>query len=171
MAATSDIVSSAPSPPTVEGPARWSIERVVALATPVFAGVGGLVFSVLAKYVPGVNIPQSDFVWVFVSGGTLATTAALTWLFGRQKFVHFVLGAEQVTDHVAKAVQTSLPQGLPQLRQIQAALEAHEASVVEAVGKTIGLPPSADEVAQQIVGQLLQHQPAPPAPQAPTTTG
>src|SRR6516165_8210614 len=123
--ATTDTTSTVPAPvPVVPKTPLVSIERVVALLTPVFAGAAGWLFTVLGKSIPGIDIPHDQFVTVFVSGAVLATTASLTWLFGRQKFVHFTLGAEAVTDHVAKAIQDNFPQDVPQLRQIQAALEA-----------------------------------------------
>ena len=150
-----DTSSTVPAPaPVVPKTPLLSIERVVALLTPVFAGAAGWLFTALGKAIPGIDIPHDQFVTLFVGGAVLATTASLTWLFGRQKFVHFTLGAEAVTDHVAKAIQDNFPQGVPQLRQIQAALEAHEAAVTGAVAQL--LPPAVAAPVEEAISTVEQ---------------
>lgn len=162
MATTDTTSTVAPSAAAATKTPLISIERVVALLTPVFAGGAGWLFTILGKAIPGINIPHDQFVTLFVGGAVLATTAALTWLFGRQRFVHFTQGAEQVTDHVAKAIQDNFPQGVPQLRQIEAALEAHEAAVIDGVTKAVGAPPA---VAQDIA-TVVAPPPTTAAPEA-----
>lgn len=148
----------------------WSIERVVALFTPVISAAAGYCFTLLGKAIPGVNLDKGQFTALFVSGALATLTAAVTWLLGRQKFVHFIQGAGQVEDTVGKAIRNNFPQGMPELRQIEAALEAHEAAVIDGVAKKVGMPPSAAEVATQIVGQIWPPQKAATVPTTPPET-
>jgi hypothetical protein len=132
-----------------------SIERVVALLTPVFGAAAGYCFTLLGKAVPGTTLNKGDFTALFVTGAIAAVTMAVTWLLGRQKFVHFVQGAEHVTGEVTRAVQDNVPG----LRQVEAILEAHEAAIVSAVADKIGAPPAAEDVAAEIVNRLWQRAP------------
>lgn len=139
----------------------WSIERVVALGTPLFTAAAGYCFTLLGKALPGVSLSRGQFTALFVSGAIAALTAAITWLLGRQKWTH--------TSHVAGALAGEARQvlqevGPSQVRQIEAALEAHEAAVVAGVADKVGAPPSAEEVAKQIVGQLWPSQKPQEAP-------
>jgi hypothetical protein len=153
-----------PVPPTPPGePAGiWSIERVVALFTPVFAAAAGYAFTLLGKAVPGTNLNQGHFTALFVSGAIAAVTAALTWLVGRQKFVNFTQGAHAVEHLIGDSVQKNFPQNVPELRQIEAALEAHEGAIIDGVAQKVGAPPTAAAVATEIVGKLWGPQQPPP---------
>jgi hypothetical protein len=141
---------------TNEPKGLFSIERVVALATPIFAVAGGYVFSLVGKWIPGINLPKGDFVDLFIAGGTLATTASLTWLFGRQKFVN-----NRTNSALVQTTQEITAQGPSEIRQIEAALEAHETAVIEGVVKRIGAsaPLSVGDVAEEVVKRIVTSQP------------
>jgi len=143
----------------------WSIERVVALFTPLFAAAAGYCFTLLGKAVPGVNLDRGQFTALFIAGATAALAGAITWLVGRQRFVHFIQGADHVEKLIGDSVQRNFPQNVPELRQIEAALEAHEGAVIAGVAEKVGVPPTASDVARQIVGELWPSHPA--AQQAP----
>lgn len=138
----------------------WSIERVVALGTPLLTAAAGYCFTLLGRALPGVNLSRGQFTALFVSGAIAALTAAITWLVGRQKFVNFTQGAHTVEHLIGDSVQKNFPQTVPELRQIEAALESHEGAIIEGVSARLGAPPSAAEVAQQIVTQLWPSHPA-----------
>lgn len=129
-----------PTPPP-STPSLWSIERVVALFTPVFAAGAGYLFTVLTKEIPGINVPHDQFVSVFVAGATIATAAVITWLIGRQRWTRWGREAETMF-------------GSPVAKQIETALGGHQQAIIDGVAKQIGAPPSADDIAKQIVGEL-----------------
>ena len=62
------------------------LNRVVALATPLFAAAAGWVATWLADNVPGVNIPQSALEEIFIAGALVALAPAAQWLHGWQKW-------------------------------------------------------------------------------------
>lgn len=125
----------------------WSIERVVALLTPVFAIAAGALSTGIGSVV---GIPAPDFVALFVAGGTAATGGALKWLHGRQKFVNFVDDAEKVAESVIAKIKADQLAG-PALTDIESILRAHTGQIVDYIGKNLHLPPTADEVAKQIL--------------------
>lgn len=170
---TTDSATQVPAKPVGEPAGIWSIERVVALGTPLFTAAAGYCFTLLAKALPGVNLSRGQFTALFVSGAIAALTASLTWLVGRQKFVNFTQGAHTVEKLVGDSVTRNFPQTVPELRQIEAALESHEGAIIDGVAQKIGAPPSAEDVAKQIVTQLWPQQPAaqPQAPSGGTTGG
>jgi hypothetical protein len=151
-------------PPPIEPepakPSLLSIERVVALFTPLFAAAAGYCFTLLGKAVPGTNFNKGDFTALFIAGALASVTAAITWLVGRQRFVHFIQGADHVEKLIGDSVQRNFPQTVPELRQIEAALEAHEGAIITGVAAKIGAPPTASDVARQIVGELWPSHPA-----------
>jgi hypothetical protein len=114
---------------------------VVALLTPAFAAGAGYLFTVLTKEIPGINIPHDQFVSVFVAGATLATAAAITWLIGRSRWTKIT--------HEAQVIS-----GTPIAREIEGVLAAHQQQIIDGVGKQLGAPASADDIAKQIVGEL-----------------
>lgn len=64
----------------------FSINRVVALLTPIFAGVAGWIAQWCAEHLPGApNLDSGELTAVFIAGATAATGAALQWLNGWQK--------------------------------------------------------------------------------------
>lgn len=171
--ATRDASGGTQVPVKVGEPAGfWSIERAVALATPVFAAAGGYVFTLLGKVVPDVNLSRGQFTALFISGAVAALTAALTWLRGRQSFVHFVQGADHVEKLIGDSVAKNFPQTVPELRQIEAALESHEDAIIDGVAHRVGMTPSAEDVAKQIVAALWpQTQPTSSIQQTGPTVG
>lgn len=163
MSTTTDLAPLAHAG-TVEPPSSktslWSIERVVALFTPLFAAAAGYCFTLLGKAVPGVNLDRGQFTALFIAGATAALAGAITWLVGRQRFVHFIQGADHVEKLIGDSVQRNFPQTVPELRQIEAALEAHEGAIITGVSQKIGAPPTASDVARQIVAELWPSHPA-----------
>jgi hypothetical protein len=62
------------------------LNRVVALATPLFAAAAGWVATWLAENVPGVSISQDALEEVFIAGALIALAPAAQWLHGWQKW-------------------------------------------------------------------------------------
>ena len=62
------------------------LNRVVALATPLFAAAAGWVSTWLAENIPGVSIPQSALEEIFIAGALIALAPAAQWLHGWQKW-------------------------------------------------------------------------------------
>jgi hypothetical protein len=63
-----------------------SINRIVVLLTPVFAGLAGFVCQWIAVHFPGTPaLDQGEVTAIFIAGATAAATAALGWLHGWQK--------------------------------------------------------------------------------------
>jgi hypothetical protein len=63
-----------------------SLNRAVALATPLFAAAAGWVATWLADNVPGVSIDQGALEEIFIAGALVALAPAAQWLHGWQKF-------------------------------------------------------------------------------------
>jgi hypothetical protein len=63
-----------------------SLNRVVALGTPLFAAAAGWVATWLADNVPGVTISREALEEVFIAGALVALAPAAQWLHGWQKF-------------------------------------------------------------------------------------
>jgi hypothetical protein len=63
-----------------------SLNRVVALATPLFAAAAGWVATWLADNVPGVSIDQGALEEIFIAGALVALAPAAQWLHGWQKY-------------------------------------------------------------------------------------
>lgn len=63
-----------------------SLNRVVALATPLFAAAAGWVATWLADNVPGVSIDEGALEEIFIAGALAVLAPALQWLYGWQKF-------------------------------------------------------------------------------------
>lgn len=75
-----------------------SLNRVVALATPLFAAAAGWVATWLADNVPGVSIDQGALEEIFIAGALVALAPAAQWLHGWQKW-------EARQDEAQKAVE------------------------------------------------------------------
>jgi hypothetical protein len=63
-----------------------SLNRVVALATPLFAAAAGWVATWVADNVPGVSIDEGALEEIFIAGALVALAPAAQWLHGWQKF-------------------------------------------------------------------------------------
>lgn len=158
-----------PAPDTGKSSGPITIERVVAALTPLFAAASGWVSTEVAKLV-NVNIPAGDFTAIFVTGSLAAAAAAIKWLHGRSQWTQ--LQAELKSGHKAltSGVAGSLLGGVP-AEDIEALLKAHEANIVQAVGKTVGASPQAEDIAAQIVARLWPTQAATAAPPPPAGQG
>lgn len=63
-----------------------SISRIVALLTPVFAGLAGWIAQLAAQYLPGTPaLDQGELTAIFIAGAGAAAAAAVKWLDGRSK--------------------------------------------------------------------------------------
>lgn len=63
-----------------------TVNRLVVLLTPVFAGLAGWVVQVVARYFPGTpELDSRELTAVFVLGAGAALAAAWKWLQGWQK--------------------------------------------------------------------------------------
>jgi hypothetical protein len=72
-----------------------TISRLVALLTPVFAGLSGWIATLAAQYLPGApTLDQGELTAVFIAGATTAAGAALKWLDGRSKHERAVIEAD-----------------------------------------------------------------------------
>ena len=89
------------------------LNRVVALATPLFAAAAGWVSTWLAENIPGVSIPQSALEEIFIAGAlivfsyTLALAPAVQWLHGWQKWEARQADAQQALE-IANAAPPTL---------------------------------------------------------------
>jgi hypothetical protein len=63
-----------------------SLNRVVVLATPLFAAAAGWLATWLADNVPGVSIDQGALEEIFIAGALVALAPAAQWLHGWQKW-------------------------------------------------------------------------------------
>jgi hypothetical protein len=63
-----------------------SLNRVVALATPLFAAAAGWLATWLADNVPGVSIDQGALEEIFIAGALVALAPVAQWLHGWQKW-------------------------------------------------------------------------------------
>jgi hypothetical protein len=62
------------------------LNRLVALATPLFAAAAGWLSTLLAENVPGVTIDQGALEEIFIAGALVALAPAAQWLNGWQKY-------------------------------------------------------------------------------------
>lgn len=83
------------------------LNRVVALATPLFAAAAGWVATWLAENVPGVSIDQSALEEIFIAGALIALAPAAQWLHGWQKWEARQSDAQQALE-IANAAPPTL---------------------------------------------------------------
>jgi hypothetical protein len=83
-----------------------SLNRVVALATPVFAAAAGWVATWVADNFPGVTISQDALEEIFIAGALIALAPAAQWLHGWQKFEARQAEARQL--EIANAARPTL---------------------------------------------------------------
>ena len=124
-----------------------SIERAVALVTPLFAALAAWLTGLVGAHFPGVSIPPDQIVALEVAGFTGATAAALKWLHGRAHYTELADDAARARAELAKARAqlASSPTAGPALADIDALLKAHEGQVEAAI----------DEHVPKAVGQAL----------------
>ena len=83
------------------------LNRVVALATPLFAAAAGWVATWLAENAPGVSIDQSALEEIFIAGALIALAPAAQWLHGWQKWEARQADAQQALE-IANAAPPTL---------------------------------------------------------------
>jgi hypothetical protein len=84
-----------------------SLNRVVALGTPLFAAAAGWVATWLAENVPGVSISQDALEEIFIAGALIALAPAAQWLHGWQKWEARQADAQQALE-IANAAPPTL---------------------------------------------------------------
>ena len=111
--------------------AHLSIERVVALFTPLFAAAAAWITGVIATIVPGAPpVNTADITALEIAGAAAAIAAAIAWLHGRAFFVRDSQDAEQAIQIAQKRLEEILaanPAAGPALEDIEALLKSHEA--------------------------------------------
>jgi hypothetical protein len=83
------------------------LNRVVALATPLFAAAAGWVATWLAENVPGVSISQDALEEIFIAGALVALAPAAQWLYGWQKWENRQAETQQALE-IANAAPPTL---------------------------------------------------------------
>jgi hypothetical protein len=83
------------------------LNRVVALATPLFAAAAGWVSTWLAENVPGVSIDEGALEEIFIAGALVALAPAAQWLHGWQKYEARRADAQQAVE-IATAIPPTL---------------------------------------------------------------
>jgi hypothetical protein len=144
------------------GPAQaqsgfFSIERVVAVLTPLFAAAAGLVTSAVGQLVPGVTLNKTDVTALFIAGATAAVGAALKWLHGRQVFMGLVHDSMLWSKEV---------EGLSGVGNIEKLLEQHKLDIVHAIENAVHAPLSVDQVVDAMVRRMGASRAGPAVPQA-----
>jgi len=141
-----------------------SIERVVAVLTPLFAAASAWLTGVIAGNFPGLpTIPPTDLTALEIAGFTAATGAALTWLHGRQKYVTLTNDAKKSVEDALQKVRAEVaasPQASLAIADIEHLLKAHEGSIENSI--TAKLPASVAAAVQALFSQVAPQQPTPP---------
>lgn len=93
----------------------FSVNRVVAFLTPVFAAGAAVGSAWLVKHFPGVPVPsQGQILGVEIAGAASAAAAALKWLHGHQLWEARIHQAEQlVKTQIAGALSNVTLAGIP----------------------------------------------------------
>ena len=157
-----------------------SIERVVAVLTPLFGAASGWVTGWVANHFPGLPaISPGDVTAIEIAGFSGAVAAALKWLHGRQKFVAFTDEAKQTLEDALAKVRATLaqnPQAGLAVADIEQLLRTHEASIEQAIDHHV--PAAVGQALQALFAQLgtggqssTSQPPAAPTGPAPGITG
>jgi hypothetical protein len=133
-----------------------SIERVVAILTPLFTAAGGALSTGIGS---AVGIPAKDFTDLFIAGAVPALGSAITWLLGRQKFLKAEADTQAMVERAYRAVMAD-QKAAPAIEDIAHLLEAHQGVIIHELAQKIGAPASAEEIAQQMLDQAEQRQAA-----------
>jgi hypothetical protein len=97
----------------------FSVNRVVAFLTPVFAAGAAVGSAWLVKHFPGVPVPsQGQILGVEIAGAASAAAAALKWLHGHQLWEARIHQAELLVKHVENVVTKIDPQLTAELEQL-----------------------------------------------------
>lgn len=127
-----------------------SIERVVAVLTPIFTAAGGALSTGVGS---AIGIPARDFTDLFIAGAAPALGAAITWLLGRQKFVKAEGDTQAIVEHALHNVMADQKAG-PAIEDIARLLGAHQDQIISALGSKIGAPASAEDIAKQMLEEI-----------------
>lgn len=148
-----------------------SIERFVAITTPLFAAVAGALTAWLGKHFPGLpSLNPADVTALMAAGALSASAAALKWLHGRAHYTEIVADADKARaelEHLQQQVAAN-PTAGPALADIESLLRTHEAQVETvidehvpiAVGKALA-PLFASLAGLASLGQSAASAPAP----------
>jgi hypothetical protein len=79
------------------------LNRVVALATPLYAVAAGWLAILLADNVPGVSIDDGALEEIFIAGALAALVPAAQWLYGWQKWEGRTAESQQAAEIAAIA--------------------------------------------------------------------
>lgn len=143
-------------PTTPQRSSVLSIERVVAILTPIFTAAGGAISTGIGS---AVGIPAKDFTDLFIAGAAPALGAAITWLLGRQKFLKAEADVQAMVEKAYRSVMSDQKAG-PAIEDIAKLLEAHQGIIIHELAGKIGAPASAEEIAQQMLDQAERRQQA-----------
>lgn len=129
--------------------ASLSIERVVAILTPIFGAGSAWLTGLIATKFPGLpTIPAGDVTALEIAGFTGATAAALKWLHGRQKYVSLTDDAKRtildLEAHMHAYLATN-PAAAAAISDIEGTLKAHESNIIAAI----------DQHVPSVIGQAL----------------
>lgn len=144
-----------------------SIERVVAVLTPLFAAVAAWLTGLIGAHIPGVNIPPDQIVALEIAGFTAATAAALKWLHGRAQFVLAEKNATAIEARVRAEIAAS-PQASLAIGDVENLLKTHTAQIEAAIDTHV--PAAVGQSIQQLFSQLGGTPPAAGAGIAPEVT-
>ena len=128
-----------------------SIERFVTILSPLFTALAGALVAWVAKNFPGG--PQLDPLEVsglFALGALGGISAVLKWLHGRAHYVqlHDTFQHERAIAAAYEARQPALEATIGDFERV---LTAHEGQIVAKVGALVKAPPSALQVADEIL--------------------
>lgn len=145
-----------------------SVERVVALLTPLFAAISAALTGWVGTHFPGLpQLNPGDVTALQLAGATAGAGAALKWLHGRQQFTRSLTALDAlIKSEVSKA--TADQQAGPALEDIAGLLEQHTGQIVQAVATAVHAPPSAAEVLDELLDRAAQAKP--PGSPLPLTT-
>lgn len=147
-----------------------SIERVVAVLTPIFAALAAWLTGLIGAHFPGVHIDSSQIVALEIAGFTGATAAALKWLHGRQKFVAFTDDAKKTLDDALARMRAELaanPQAALAIGDIESLLKSHEGQIEQTIDQHV--PAAVAKALQALFSQAVQAGAAVPVAPAPVT--
>ncbi len=128
-----------------------SIERVVTILSPLFTALSGAIVAWVAKSFPGgPQLDPAEISGLFALGSAAGIAALLKWLHGRAHYVQLTATFEHERA-LAAAYATEHPAIEATVADFEKVLTAHEDQVVAKLGALVHAPPSALEVADQIL--------------------
>lgn len=139
-----------------------SIERVVVLATPIFAAASAWLTGLVANQFPGLpSVNPGDVTALEIAGATAATAAALKWLHGQATFRRDAAAAELELEFARKRVEEIVaanPAAGAALADIEALLKLHESDLETSI--EAHLPKAVAASLAAMFGQLQAPVPA-----------